>query len=144
MVRGVNTPPKINVTPYSDSAPHVSKIILYSRTSHSAPRVSKIILYSRTPHSAPRVSKIVLFSRTPHSAPRVSKIILFSRTPHSAPRVSKIILYSRTPQSSPTLRGDKVSTCILTYTHPHKPMRKIKVTICNHQTDIPLDVWPDV
>ena len=39
-----------------------------------------------------------------------------------------------------TLWGDKVS--ILTHTYPHKP--KIKVTICNHQADNPLYVWPDV
>ena len=38
--------------------------------------------------------------------------------------------------------GYKVS--MLTHTYPHKPMRKIKVTICNHQTDSPLYVGPDV
>ena len=30
------------------------------------------------------------------------------------------------------------------YTYPHKPLRKIKVTICNHQADSPLYVWTDV
>ena len=39
-------------------------------------------------------------------------------------------------------RGDKVS--MLTHTYPHKPQRKTKVTICNHQADSPLYVWPDV
>ena len=38
--------------------------------------------------------------------------------------------------------GDKVS--VLTHTYPHKLLRKIKVTICNHQVDSPLYVWPDV
>ena len=38
-----------------------------------------------------------------------------------------------------TLGGDYV-----THTYPHKPLRKIKVTICNHQADSPLYVWPDV
>ena len=33
---------------------------------------------------------------------------------------------------------------MFTHTYPHKPLRKIKVTICNHQADIPLYVWPDV
>ena len=33
-------------------------------------------------------------------------------------------------------RGDKVS--ILTNTYTHKPLRKIKVTICNHQADTQL------
>ena len=32
--------------------------------------------------------------------------------------------------------GDKV--CMLTCTHPHKPLRTIKVTVCNHQADSPL------
>ena len=40
------------------------------------------------------------------------------------------------------LGGDKVS--MLTHTYPYKPLRKIKVTICNRQTDSPLYVWPDV
>ena len=35
-----------------------------------------------------------------------------------------------------TLGSDKVSK--LTYAYPHKPLRKIKVTICNHQADNPL------
>ena len=43
-----------------------------------------------------------------------------------------------------TLGGDKVSRPMLTHTYPHKPLRKIKVTICNHQADSPLYVWPDV
>ena len=33
---------------------------------------------------------------------------------------------------------------MFTHTYPHKPLRKIKVTICNHQADNPLYVWPDV
>ena len=39
-----------------------------------------------------------------------------------------------------TLRGDKVS--MLTHTYPHKPLRKIKVAICIHQVDTPLNVCP--
>ena len=35
-----------------------------------------------------------------------------------------------------TLGGDEVS--LLTRTYPHKPPRKIQVTICNHQADSPL------
>ena len=38
--------------------------------------------------------------------------------------------------------GDKVS--MFTHTYPHKHLRKIKVTICSHQADSPLYVWPDV
>ena len=38
--------------------------------------------------------------------------------------------------------GDKVS--MLTHTYPHKPLRKIKMTICNHQVDSPLHVWSDL
>ena len=41
-----------------------------------------------------------------------------------------------------TLRGDKVS--VLPHTYPHKPVTNIEVTICNHQADSPLYVWPDV
>ena len=41
-----------------------------------------------------------------------------------------------------TLRGNKVS--MLTHTYPHKPLGKIKVAICIHQADSPLNVWPDV
>ena len=41
-----------------------------------------------------------------------------------------------------SLRGDKVS--MLTHIYPHKPLRKIEVTICNHQADSPLYVWPNV
>ena len=40
------------------------------------------------------------------------------------------------------LTGDKVS--LLTHTYTHKPLRNIIVTICNHQVDSPLYVWPDV
>ena len=29
---------------------------------------------------------------------------------------------------------------MLTHTYPHKPLRMIKVTICNHQADSPLYV----
>ena len=39
-------------------------------------------------------------------------------------------------------RGDKVS--MLTHTSEHKFPRNIEVTICNHQADSPLYVWPDV
>ena len=35
-----------------------------------------------------------------------------------------------------------MSTLIHIYTH--KPLRKIKVTLCNHQADISLYVWPNV
>ena len=45
-------------------------------------------------------------------------------------------------QPNVTLGGDRVS--ILTHTFPHKPLRNIKVAICNHQADSPLFVWPDV
>ena len=41
-----------------------------------------------------------------------------------------------------TLGGDKVS--MLIHTYPHKPLQKVKVTICNHQADSPLYVWPNV
>ena len=44
--------------------------------------------------------------------------------------------------SASSLRGDKVS--MLTHTYPHKPPRKTKVTLYNHQADSPLYVWPDV
>ena len=46
------------------------------------------------------------------------------------------------PTHLPHLRGDKVS--MFGHTYPHKPLRKIKMTICNHQTDSPLYVWSDV
>ena len=42
------------------------------------------------------------------------------------------------------LEDDKVSVLTHTCTYLHKPLRKIKVTICNHQADSPLYVWPDV
>ena len=44
-----------------------------------------------------------------------------------------------TPTPVP-FRGDNVS--MLIHTYPHKPLRKIKVTICNHQADSPLYLWP--
>ena len=40
------------------------------------------------------------------------------------------------------LGGDKVS--VLTHIYRHKPLRKTEVTICNHQADSPLNMWPDV
>ena len=40
------------------------------------------------------------------------------------------------------LEGDKVS--VLTHLYPHKPLRKIKVTIRDHQAHSQLYVWPDV
>ena len=33
---------------------------------------------------------------------------------------------------------------MLAHIYPHKPLTKNKVTICNHQADRPLYVWPDV
>ena len=39
------------------------------------------------------------------------------------------------------LGGDKVS--MLTHTYPHKPLRKIAMSICNHQADSQLYVWLD-
>ena len=41
-----------------------------------------------------------------------------------------------------TLRGDEVS--ILTHTYPNKPLRKIKLVICNHQVDNSFHRWPNV
>ena len=41
-----------------------------------------------------------------------------------------------------TLRGDKVS--MLSHIYPHKPLRKIELTVCNHQADSPLYVWLNV
>ena len=41
-----------------------------------------------------------------------------------------------------SLGGDKVS--MLTHNYPHKPLRKIEVTICKHQADSPFYVWPVV
>ena len=43
-----------------------------------------------------------------------------------------------------TLRGDKVSTSTSTHTNPHKPPRKTKVIICNHQADSQFYVRPDI
>ena len=43
---------------------------------------------------------------------------------------------------SAPLRNDKMT--MSTHTYLHKPLRKIKVTICNHQADSPLYVRPDV
>ena len=40
------------------------------------------------------------------------------------------------------LVGDKVS--MLPQTHPRKPLSQIKVTICNHEVDSLLHMWPDV
>ena len=40
------------------------------------------------------------------------------------------------------LGGNKVS--MLTHTYPHKSLRKIKVTICNHQADNSLYVRPNI
>ena len=40
------------------------------------------------------------------------------------------------------VKGDKVS--VLTHTYKNLPLRKIEVTMCNHQADSPLDVYPDV
>ena len=37
-----------------------------------------------------------------------------------------------------------MSESVLIHTYPHKPMIKIKVTICNHQADYPHDMWIDV
>ena len=51
-------------------------------------------------------------------------------------------LLNKAPRPPLPLGGDKVS--MLTHTYPHKPPRKITVTICNHQADSPLHVWPDV
>ena len=47
-----------------------------------------------------------------------------------------------TPNILAPLWGDKLS--MLTHIYPHKPLRKIEVTICNHQADSPLYVWPNV
>ena len=35
-------------------------------------------------------------------------------------------------------------TTVLTHTYPHKPVRKIKVTVCYLQVDSPIYLWPDV
>ena len=43
--------------------------------------------------------------------------------------------------SACTLRGDKVS--MLSHIYPHKSLRKIELTICNHQADSLLYVWPN-
>ena len=32
---------------------------------------------------------------------------------------------------------------MLTHTYEHKPLRKIKGIICNHQGDSPFYLWPD-
>ena len=42
----------------------------------------------------------------------------------------------------PFLKVDKVSMGNQTY--PHKPLRKIKVAICNHHVDSPFYACPDV
>ena len=41
-----------------------------------------------------------------------------------------------------TLGDDQVS--MLTHTRSYKPLGKIEVTICSHQADSSLYVWPDV
>ena len=41
-----------------------------------------------------------------------------------------------------TLKGDKMN--MLTHTYTHKHLRKIKLTICNHQGDSPFYFGPDV
>ena len=46
------------------------------------------------------------------------------------------------PVSYLPVEGDKVS--MLTHIYPHKLLRRIKATICNHQADSQLCVWPDV
>ena len=51
-------------------------------------------------------------------------------------------VYRLSALSKPSLGGDKVS--MLTHTYPHKPLRKIEVTICNHQADSLLYVWLNV
>ena len=48
-----------------------------------------------------------------------------------------------------SLKGDNASMLTHTcqYVNPYiptQPLRKIKVTICNHQADSQLYVWPDV
>ena len=40
------------------------------------------------------------------------------------------------------LGGDKVG--MLTHIYPHNPPRNIEVTLCNHHSDSPFCVWPDV
>ena len=39
---------------------------------------------------------------------------------------------------------ERLEVSMLNHTYPHKPLRKIKVTTCNHQADSPLYVWSDV
>ena len=47
------------------------------------------------------------------------------------------ILFASTPG------GGKVAMLLNTY--PHKPPRKIRITIlCNDQTDCSFDLWPDI
>ena len=41
-----------------------------------------------------------------------------------------------------TLDSDKV--IMLAHTYQHKPLRKIKVAIYNHQGNSPFNLWPDV
>ena len=48
------------------------------------------------------------------------------------------------PYSRKTRRVIKVSTGMLIHKYPHKPLRKIKVTICNHQDDSQCYLWPYV
>ena len=52
-------------------------------------------------------------------------------------RVQVITLIGQT--TSPT-----VILQMLTHIYSHKPLRKMKMTICNHQADSQLYLWPDV
>ena len=49
----------------------------------------------------------------------------------------------RSPSNPPLLLG-WWSEYMLTHTYPHKPLRKIEMTICNHQADSKLYVRPNV
>ena len=57
-------------------------------------------------------------------------------------RQQQAIIKSSDSWLSNTLRDDKVS--VLAHTYPHKPLRKNKVTMCNHQADSPFYVLHDV
>ena len=59
---------------------------------------------------------------------------------------SKPVLYQmiNTPGAVKYWPSGMIKVSMLTHTYPHKPLRKIKVTICNHQADSQLDVWTDV
>ena len=45
------------------------------------------------------------------------------------------------PSLLPPPQTDPLGSGVITHTYPHKPMTKIKVTICNHQAESPLYVW---